>query len=264
MSPAQSRVARLVTDAPAVIAFGSIAAVAHEADTSPQTVLRFVARVGHSGYSSFQAEVRDAFIAQLPPAAARIRHAPAGDLVSEVTGADEYNVASALAVDRGVVDAAVGALAEAPQIGVIAAESWLGVGSLFAGQLSQLRPGVAVIDGPVPRVAHQVAVMDPGSVIVALDVRRYERWVLDAVTQAADAGMTIIAASDGPTSPLFARAGLRFVVGVASPGPFESATGIVALLHLLATEAAAYLQAQAQPRLDAAEAAWLARDALID
>lgn len=265
LSPAQSKVARLVDEAPSVVAFGTVAEVAAEAATSPQTVLRLASRLGHEGFPGLQDEVRNELVARLPPAATRIRQRPGSDLRGEVASADTDNVAMSLDVDTTTVAAAVELLTDTDRVvGILAADSWLGVGALFAGHLSQLRDDVRVIDGPVPRVARQVAMFGPGDVVLALDVRRYERWVVDAASQAADHGAALVAVSDGPTSPLFARADHRFVVGVGSPGPFESATGVVALLHLLVTEAAALRRDDAGGRLDAVERAWLDRDAFLD
>ncbi len=265
LSPAQASVARLVDEAPSVVAFGTVAAVAEEAGTSPQTVLRLAARLGHDGFPGLQDEVRRELVARLPPAASRIRQRPGADLRGEVAAADAANLAVSLDVDPGAVTAAVDLLADVGRsVAVLAADSWVGVGALFAGHLSQLRDDVRVLDGPVPRVARQIAMLGADDVVIALDVRRYERWVIEAAEQAAANGVELLAVSDGPTSPLFAAAAHRFVVGVGSPGPFESATGIVALLHLLVTETAARLRDDAGGRLDAVERAWLDRGALLD
>ncbi len=265
LSPAQASVARLVDEAPSVVAFGTVAAVAEEAGTSPQTVLRLAARLGHDGFPGLQDEVRRELVARLPPAASRIRQRPGADLRGEVAAADAANLAVSLDVDPGAVTAAVDLLADVGRsVAVLAADSWVGVGALFAGHLSQLRDDVRVLDGPVPRVARQIAMLGADDVVIALDVRRYERWVIEAAEQAVANGVELLAVSDGPTSPLFAAAAHRFVVGVGSPGPFESATGVVALLHLLVTETAARLRDDVGGRLDAVERAWLDRGALLD
>ena len=53
-------------------------------------------------------------------------------------------------------------------------------------------------------------------------------------------------------------------MGVGSPSPFESAAGVVALLHLVVTEVAARLRRRATVRLDAAERAWTERNTLLE
>jgi DNA-binding MurR/RpiR family transcriptional regulator len=228
-------------------------------------VLRLAARLDHDGFAGLQDEVRNELVARLPPAAARIRQRPGSDLLGEVQAADEHNLGVSLEVEPETVAAVVDLLADPDrEVAVLAADSWVGVGTLFAGHLSQLRDGVRVLDGPVPRIARQVAMLGPDDVVVALDVRRYERWVLDAARQAVASGVALVSVSDGPTSPIAGEATHRFVVGVASPGPFESATGVISLLHLLVTETAARLRTAAGGRLDAVEQAWADRDAFVD
>lgn len=263
LSPAQTEVARLVDESPSVVAFGTVAEVADAAGTSPQTVLRLAGRLGFAGFPALQDAVRADLVALLPPAATRIRERPGADLPAEVLAADEHNLAVSLAAEPHRTAAAADALADlGRRIGVIAADAWTGVGRLLADHLGQLRAGVEQFDGPAPRVARLVADLREGDVLVALDVRRHERWILDTVAQARRAGIVVVAVSDGPTSPLLAEADHRFVVGVASPSPIESATGVVALVHRLVTEIAARLRDDARPRLDAVEAAWADRDLL--
>lgn len=265
LSPAQARVARLLADTPSVIAFGTVAEVAAAAGTSAQTVLRLAGRLGHAGFPGLQDEVRAELVARLPPAAERIRQPPGPDVPARVRDADEHNLARSLDVDEAELAAVVARLADPDRtVAVVAAEAWTGVGQIFAGQLAQLRGEVQVVAGSPPRVVRDVALLAGGDVLVALDVRRYERWVLDAASQAAGRGVDVVAVTDSPTSPLCAGATHRFVVGVDSPGPFESATGVVALLHLLVTEVAAELREAAEPRLDAAEAAWAEHRTLLD
>lgn len=264
LSPAQRRVARLVDASPDVVAFGTVAEVADASETSPQTVLRLAARLGHAGFPDLQAEVRTELVARLPPAADRIRRPPSGDLPADVEAADARNVSASLDIEPSTLAGVVEVLSSATQVAVIVAESWTGVGHLLVDHLAQLRERVDLVSGPPTRVARQLAHLGPGDVVVAIDVRRYERWMLDAVAQAASGSVAIIGISDGPTSPLLARADHRLVVGVSSPGPFESATGVVALMHLLTTGVAAARREASRTRLDEAESAWAATDSLVD
>lgn len=265
LSPAQARVARLVDEAPSVVAFGTVAEVAREADTSPQTVLRLAARLGLDGFNGLQDEVRAELLARLPPAADRIRERPGSDLPGEVLAADLHNVTTSLGADPEAVGAVAALLAdERRRIAVIVADAWAGVGQLFSDQLGQLRDDIVLVDGPAPRVVRLLSRLGRRDVLVALDVRRYERWIVDAVAQARRSGTTVVAVSDASTSPLFADADHRLTVGVGSPGPFESATGVVALLHLVVTQTAAERRTEARRRLDAAEQAWRDADALLD
>ena len=100
--------------------------------------------------------------------------------------------------------------------------------------------------------------------LVAIDLRRYERWVVAATASAAAAGAAIIAISDGPLSPLSAHAEVSFNVAADSAGPFDSHVGTLALTNALVAGVAARRRAAATHRLDRIEAAWREADALVD
>ena len=101
--------------------------------------------------------------------------------------------------------------------------------------------------------------------VVAIDLRRYERWVVDAVARAVGAGRhrggrdrqpALAARRRGPTA--------AFTVAAEGAGVFDSHVGTLALANALVTGAAARLRRSATGRLDAVEAAWRAAGALVD
>jgi DNA-binding MurR/RpiR family transcriptional regulator len=109
-----------------------------------------------------------------------------------------------------------------------------------------------------------MATCGPDTVVVAIDLRRYERWVLDHVGRAVAAGATAVAVTDSLLSPLAAQATVSFTVSAEGAGVFDSHVGTLALANALVTGAAARLRRSATRRLDAVEAAWRAAGALVD
>jgi DNA-binding MurR/RpiR family transcriptional regulator len=103
----------------------------------------------------------------------------------------------------------------------------------------------------------------PGDVVVAIDVRRYERWVVAAAADARLRGAEVVAVTDSVLSPLAAGASATFVVTAASPGPFDSHVGTLALANALVAAVAGRLRASATARLDRIEAAWKDSGALL-
>ncbi len=87
--------------------------------------------------------------------------------------------------------------------------------------------------GSAVRVARTLGLLDPGDVVVAIDLRRYEEWVLDAVADAHRVGARTIAITDSVISPVATGAVATFVVAAASPGPFDSHVGTLAPLQRL-------------------------------
>ena len=99
---------------------------------------------------------------------------------------------------------------------------------------------------------------------MAIDIRRYDRWLVESLGVARDAGATIVALTDSVLSPLSAMADHTFVVSADSPGPFDSHVGTLALLDVLVVAVAAFDRERATERLDRLEAAWRSIDALTD
>jgi DNA-binding MurR/RpiR family transcriptional regulator len=134
----------------------------------------------------------------------------------------------------------------------------------LTSELAMLRAGVTQVAGSEVQVRRQVALLEPGDVVVAVDVGRYDRWVLEALEVARSRRAVIVALSDAPISPVARLASIHFVVGADGVGPFDSYVGALALLDTIVAGVATELRATATRRLDRIEAAWAAGDALVD
>ena len=101
--------------------------------------------------------------------------------------------------------------------------------------------------------------------LVAIDLRRYERWVLDAAAATVAAGGRRRSRSPTRASrPSPRRAEVAFVVAAEGAGPFDSHVGTLALANALVTGVAARLRRPATDRLDRVESAWQSANALTD
>lgn len=258
LSPSERQVAEVVLRDPEAVAFGTVARVAGEAGTSGASVVRLATRLGYPGYKDMQAAVQSAIGQQLRPAAERIRGVEGGDEVSRTLRAELDNVHRTLAgVAPEAFARAVGLLADRRRaVLVVAGDAEAGVGTMLATALDLVRPGVAEVTGSDVAVARRLAGCGPGTVVVAIDLRRYERWVVDALDRAVAAGADAIAVTDSPLSPLAARATVAFAVAAEGAGVFDSHVGTLALVNALVTGTATRLRPSATRRLDAVEAAW--------
>ena len=266
LSPAERQVAEVVLRDPEVVAFGTVARVAERAGTSGASVVRLATRLGFPGFSGLQAAVQAAIGQQLRPAVERIRAEHGPDVVTRSLQVELDNVQRTLsAVDTDAFATAVGLLADRRRhIAVIAGDAENGVGAMFATALSLVRAGVTQVSGSDVTVARQLAGAGADTVIVAIDLRRYERWVVDHVARAVDGGATAIAVTDSLLSPLAAQAAVSFTVAAESAGVFDSHVGTLALTNALVTGTARHLRRSATARLDAVEAAWRAAGTLVD
>jgi DNA-binding MurR/RpiR family transcriptional regulator len=259
-------VADVVLARPQVVAFGTVAGVAAQAEASGATVVRLATKLGYEGFVALQAEVQDEMGDRLRPAAERIRRRPPSDLLGRAVATETENVHATLeAVDRRMFDAAVRRLADpSHEVAVLSGDATHGVARLMADGLGMLRPGVRMVSGSETRVGRTLAHLQRGDVVVALDLRRYERWVLSAAATAAQRGAHLIAITDGRLSPLADVAAETFVVSANGVGPFDSHVGSLALANALVAGVAARLRQSATRRLDRVEQAWRNAGALVE
>jgi DNA-binding MurR/RpiR family transcriptional regulator len=101
-------------------------------------------------------------------------------------------------------------------------------------------------------------------VLVAIDLRRYERWVVDATAATVTRGGLVVALTDSQLSPLARGAEVAFAVAAEGAGPFDSHVGTLALVNALTTGVATRLRRPATDRLDRVESAWRTAAALTD
>jgi DNA-binding MurR/RpiR family transcriptional regulator len=187
-------------------------------------------------------------------------------VIDRHVGVEVGNVRATLdAIDADVLGSVVSRLADDTRpVLVLSGVASRGVAVQFVGDLEQLRPAVRLLDGNGIDIIRTLALAGADATLVVLDLRRYERWLLDAADLARDRGVWIAAISDSVLSPLSALAQASFVVSAASAGPFDSHVGTLALLNLLVVDVAVARRDDATVRLDLLEAAWRDADALTD
>lgn len=269
LTPAERRIGASVLAGPQIVAFGTVADLADAADAGTATVVRFAVKLGYDGWSELQASIRRDLTGQLRPAAERIRDEPPTDadaLLRSHLDVELSNVRTTLnGVDAAVLGAAVALLADVERpVLVLSGVASRGVATQFVGDLEQLRPACRLLDGNPIDIVRTLALAGSEATVVALDLRRYERWLLDAIEVARDNGSAVVAITDSVLSPLATAADHAFVVAAASAGPFDSHVGTLALLDLLVADVATALRSTATARLDRLESAWQRADALTD
>jgi DNA-binding MurR/RpiR family transcriptional regulator len=266
LTTAERRVAQVVLERPQLVGFGTVADLAEAAGAGAATVVRFAAKLGFDGFSALQASVQRDLAHQLRPAAERIRELAGDTPIERHRSAELSNVAATLdAVEPATLDAVVALLADTVRgVLVLAGDAERGVAEQFATDLGALRPGVEVLSGSDVAVRRQLALTADAATVVVVDLRRYERWLLEAFEQARQAGHTTVALSDGVLSPLALGADHSFAIAAASVSPFDSHVGTLALFDLLVANAAERLREIASERLQQVEAAWAEGRSLTD
>jgi DNA-binding MurR/RpiR family transcriptional regulator len=266
LTAAERKVAEVLAGDPQAIAFGTVAQVARRARTSGPTVVRLAVKLGYGGFVDMQSDVQQELARQLGPARDRIRQRPPTDLLAQVHQAELDNVETTLA---SLADATFGRIAERladrqRRVWVLAGDVTLPVGEAICQQLGQLRAGVELLGGTEVSVSRRLSAVTAGDVVLAIDIRRYERWLLGLATYAARRGAHVVAVTDSPLSPLVGLSSDALFFAARGVGPFDSLTGALAVANALVAAVAARLRSSATHRLDAMEAAWAETRMLVD
>jgi len=267
LTPSERRVAAVVLDDPESVAFGTVAGLARRAGAGGATVIRFAERLGYDGFTGLQGAVQNDLAGRLRLASERIRRpATHDDLVSRSMGVEAENLAATFEhLDRGALQRAVAAVARRrARVAVLPGGASVGVARQLCDELSLLRPGVALVTGSPVEVAGRTADLGHGDVVVAIDLRRYDGALLDAISVVGGAGATVIAITDSVLSPLAALSDATLVAAVEGAGPFDSHLGVLAIGNALVAGVAAGLRRSATERIDRIEDAWDTVGAVVD
>lgn len=261
LTPTERRIAQAVLGDATLLAFGTVSDLATAVGTSRPSIVRFAAKLGFAGFAELQDHVRKGLSAELFRPSERIRLE--GEEPTSTRAQMEQSISSVFeAVSGGRLADLAGKLAKAESVWVISGEtSRAGAHALLSG-LSIIRPRVRLIEDRT--IGKDLADIGPGDVAVVLDFFRYRRTVINATQILAEAGVEIIAITDGPLSPLAGLADVWCEMHVPAIGPFDSSLPAVAIAELLVAEVAGHLHDVATERIDRTEGMWSATATFFD
>jgi DNA-binding MurR/RpiR family transcriptional regulator len=265
LTAAERRVAEAILASPQAVGFGTVADLAAAADVGAASVVRLATKLGFVGFSALQESVQLDLVQRLRPAAERIRDEAPSKLDLH-TAVELANVQATLdgASEESLLSLTMRIADLARPVRVLSGDATAGVAAQFVGQLQQLRPDVAVIEGSELSVRREVALLDVKATVIVIDLRRYERWVLDAHAALDERGLWSAGLTDSMLSPIAASSVVTFLVTAGSNGPFDSHVGTLALLNLIAARAAGELRVSAAERLATIETSWRTNGTLVD
>jgi DNA-binding MurR/RpiR family transcriptional regulator len=253
LTPTERRIAEAVVAEPTLLAFGSVSDLAGRVGTSRPSIVRFATKLGFEGYTQLQEHVRRNLSRRLARPSDRIRSV--SDEAVPVRAAIDESIASVFdALDGERLAQLVRPLVQAGTIWILSGEpSVAGARTLHSG-LAMVRPGVRLLEEP--SFGTDLGDARRGDAAVVIDFMRYRRQVVAATGILADAGVTIVAITDSPLSPLVELADVWTQIDVPAVGPFDSSISVVALCELLVAQATRELREDATNRIDRIEALW--------
>lgn len=260
LTPTERRIAEAVVAEPTLLAFGSVSDLAGRVGTSRPSIVRFATKLGFDGYTQLQKHVRGNLSRRLSSPSDRIR-SESNETVPVQTTIDE-SIASVFEVIEGDrLAQLVSPLLAARTIWVLSGElSQAGARALHSG-LAMVRPSVRLVEEH--SYGTDVSDAQRGDTAVVIDFMRYRRQIVAATRILKDAGVTIVAITDSPLSPLVELADDWSQIKVPAVGPFDSSIPVVALCEMLVAQVTRDLHEDARNRIDRIEALWERSEAFV-
>ncbi|HWJ63047.1 MAG TPA: MurR/RpiR family transcriptional regulator [Acidimicrobiales bacterium] len=235
LSPALRRVAELLLVDPEAIAFGTVASVAEAAGTSTPTVVRLAAALGYDGFGPLRDATRQELSVRLATDAVRARSATPGDPVEELRATEHANIDRTLdGLDPAAVAAAVDLLDDpGRRVWVLPSSQTVGVAIRLVDQLALIGVRTVLLDGSEFRITTTLGALEPGDVVLSMDVPRHEHALVRIQAAAVERGAVPVVCTGPPTTGLATHGGVVLPFATAAVGPFDSLVGLTVLVSLL-------------------------------
>jgi len=261
LTPTERRIAERVLDDPTLIAFGTVSDLANRADTSRPSIVRFATKLGFEGYTDLQSWIRSELSHQLSSPSQRIRQQES--TTAPVRSAIKEAIDQAFAaLDEQRLLALATPIATAKNVWIISGETSMAGAYVLHSGLAMIRPDVhLVVEHSTGRELSSAA---PGDTAVVFDFARYRRNSITTARALGQLGVTIVAITDGPLSPLASLTQHWCELNIPAVGPFDSSIPAVMAAELLVAQVVHQLGDQARQRIDRLESLWQATDTFLN
>lgn len=263
LTETEKKVAHVILSAYPLSGLGTISELAKKAHVSPATITRFVSRLGYSSFIAFREALRGEIEAQFlsPIDKQRVistKARPDGpgflSLLEEVVG---HVRESADRIEEGDFNEVVGLLSDrSRRIFLVGGRMTRTVTAHMALMLHSLRPDVRLLDASSVDAVESIADMRPKDVLVAMDIRRYQRGTIELARRAADKDCKIVLITDEWISPISALASTIFALKVGTDSIWDSLALPLLFGEALVNAVGLATWPQAQPRLRELEGYW--------
>jgi DNA-binding MurR/RpiR family transcriptional regulator len=259
LSAGERKVGRALLANYPIAGLETVAELAQRASVSPPTVVRFVTRLGFSGYPEFQRrlqrEVHERLGSPLEQYGRDDLRSGVGDLGRAVR---VFSAGIATTIDelpQSEFDRAVALMSEPRQRVVLIGGRFSRMLAEYLGaHLVQLRPDVIVLDDRELARLATVSDVRRGDVLVVFDYRRYDPAVVRLAQQAADRGVEVVLFTDRWLSPAADVATTVLAAEVAAPSPFDSLVPALAVVEAVIAGVTDRMGEAGRQRIEAIEA----------
>ncbi|SCF40842.1 transcriptional regulator, RpiR family [Micromonospora purpureochromogenes] len=251
LTPTQRRIAHCLVQHAAAASYLSAAELAELAGVSQPSVTRFAVALGHDGYPALRRRLREL------TSGGATGGAGDGNELQRAVRAEMANLerlARELA-DRDRIAAAGQLLAASRPLPVLGLRAAAPLAAYFAYFAAKVHPDVRVLDdgGSLLTDRLEQAAASGASALLAFVLPRYPRETFEALREARDAGLTVVAITDSPVSPATEYAELVLPATVGTDLVFDLHTAPMTLAMVVLQAICDASPADTQSRLEAFE-----------
>jgi DNA-binding MurR/RpiR family transcriptional regulator len=242
LSPREQAIADYILTTFPQAAFDSVHAVASAAQTSARTTIRFLQKLGYSGFGDFQAELREDIERRLSSPMERLRlqvgegwpSDSSDGAVESILAEAVENLSSVSRLDPQLIVTAAEAISQAQgDIFVFGAGKGRAVASYMWFEIALVKERCRLLDGSELEVMDALVDLTANDIVVIFDFRRYPRLGAVVAALAEERSAHLIAIADADMTPAGVRANETLVVRTESPSMFDSYIGAFALVSVI-------------------------------
>lgn len=255
LTPREARAAGHLAATYPMAGLGSIGAFARDAGVSPQSVLRFVGKLGFPGYGAFQAALKHELAVGLPSPLDRLtataKSPRSQDFLDRFAARAAENVAATFTqLPRADFERAARLLADAKRrLIVVGGRFTQTLAHLTALHLDIVRGNVLRPDAQVLAWADRLADIGRQDVVVVYDIRRYQPELAHFADIAAEQGADVILLTDSLKAPAAVHARITLAAEIGMEGTWDSAAALLTLSEALTARVSELLAPQLETRL---------------
>ncbi|MFY1659974.1 MurR/RpiR family transcriptional regulator [Micromonospora sp. WMMD1274] len=251
LTPTQRRIAHCLVRHAGAAAYLSAAEVAELAGVSQPSVTRFAMALGHDGYPALRRRLREL------GARGAADQDRAGNALQRAVHAERDNLdrLAAQLADAGRVAEVGRLLAASRPLPVLGLRAAAPLAAYFAYFAAKVHPDVRVFDDGGSMLVDRLdqAVAAGATAMLAFVLPRYPRETLDALREARDAGLAVVAITDSPVSPATEHAEVVLPAAVGADLVFDLHTAPMTLAMVVLQAICDAAPAETQDRLEAFE-----------
>jgi DNA-binding MurR/RpiR family transcriptional regulator len=237
-----AQIAAYALDNPDDIAFGTAASIAGSAGVQPSTLIRFSQQFGFDGFTSLQSVFRERLRERNSSYDERLAalHAKAegearyGAIFDGFVAAASSSLeAVSRTVDEAQLERAIGLLAKAGTIHVLARRRSYPVASYIAYALAKLEIRTQLIESAAGLEAEMIGFATPADAAIVISFSPYTPATIAQARLLSERGVPVVAITDSAFSPLAQFAKVWFEVAEADFAGFRSLSATMALAMAL-------------------------------